>query len=134
MNRVTVTVCRGCCCGTVSKHPDVDHDGQLRELRAAAGQQHRVRASDCLNACEQSNVVVVQPAPAARRAGARPVWLGGILDDTTVSAIAQWLSAGGPGVAALPEPLTAHMFPAPRWTHARTLLRDQGAPEVVRAT
>ncbi|MFY1632080.1 hypothetical protein ACN27F_02145 [Solwaraspora sp. WMMB335] len=58
-----VTVCRGCCCGTSRKHPDVDHDGQLRALRASGA---RVRVVDCLNTCERSNVVVVQPVPAAR--------------------------------------------------------------------
>jgi (2Fe-2S) ferredoxin len=122
VNRVTVTVCRGCCCGTVSKHPDVDHDGQLRVLRAAAGQQHRVRASDCLNVCDRSNVVVVQPTPAARRAGARPVWLGGVLDDGAVAAITEWLADGGPGIAAIPESLASHTFPAPRWPEARTTI------------
>lgn len=128
MNRVTVTVCRGCCCGTTSKHPDVDHEGQLRALRAAAGQRHRVRASDCLNVCERSNVVVVQPAPAARRAGARPVWLGGVLDDEAVAAITDWLARGGPGEADVPVPLAAHTFPAPRWPDARSQLTAAPAP------
>jgi hypothetical protein len=115
VSTVTVTVCRGCCCGTVRKHPGIDHDGQVGRLRAAAGRQHRVRVSDCLNVCGESNVVVVQPAPEARRDGARPVWLGGILDDDVESRIAAWVTAGGPGVAPIPPALAAHAFPAPRW-------------------
>ena len=96
-----ITVCRGCCCGTRDKHPDVDHDAQLRRLATAA----RVRASDCLGVCEHSNVVVVHPHPAARRAGSRPVWLGGVLAEAEVTAVAGWVAAGGPGRADLPEPL-----------------------------
>lgn len=106
-----VTVCRGCCCGTVRKHPDVDHDAQLAVLRAAVP----VQVADCLNACERSNVVVVQPTPLARRLGARPVWLGDVLDDATLSAVADWAAAGGPGYRAMPGRLGPHRFPAPRW-------------------
>ncbi|MFV2018640.1 hypothetical protein [Micromonospora sp. LOL_023] len=106
-----MTVCRGCCCGTVRKHPDIDHDRQLALLRSAVP----VQVADCLNACERSNVVVVQPTPLARRLGARPVWLGDILDDATLSAVAEWATAGGPGHRALPGRLGPHRFPAPRW-------------------
>jgi hypothetical protein len=115
VSSVTVTVCRGCCCGTTSKHPGVDHDGQVGRLRAAAGRQHRVRVSGCLNVCGESNVVVVQPTPEARRGGARPVWLGGVLDGDVESRIAAWVTAGGPGVAPIPPALRAHSFAAPRW-------------------
>ncbi|MCW2506633.1 MAG: hypothetical protein JWO79_4917, partial [Actinomycetia bacterium] len=53
-----VTVCRGCCCGTERKHPGIDHDGLL----AALAEVGAVRVSDCLDVCEDSNVVVVQPS------------------------------------------------------------------------
>ncbi len=33
-----VTVCRGCCCGTLRKHPDVDHDAQLVDLTESIGE------------------------------------------------------------------------------------------------
>jgi (2Fe-2S) ferredoxin len=74
------------------------------------GERHRVRVSECLKVCERSNVVVVHPAPAARRAGARIVHLGDVLDDDLVEAIAAWLDAGGPGVAAPPALLRARVF------------------------
>ncbi|MFY1649964.1 hypothetical protein ACN27J_03605 [Solwaraspora sp. WMMB762] len=106
-----MTVCRGCCCGTRRKHPDVDHDRQLDILRAAGS----VRVSDCLNACDRSNVVVVQPAVLARRLGARPVWLGGVLDETALSIVVDWIAAGGPGLAAPPDRLAGLRFAAPRW-------------------
>ena len=31
-----VTLCRGCCCGTVEKRPDVDHEAQRVRLHALA--------------------------------------------------------------------------------------------------
>ena len=34
MASLSVVVCRGCCCGTETKHPDVDHDGQVAQLHA----------------------------------------------------------------------------------------------------
>ena len=33
----TVTVCRGCCCGTPKKRPGVDHEARLEALRALLG-------------------------------------------------------------------------------------------------
>lgn len=107
----TLTVCRDCCCGSTDKHPDVDHDAQLAALRAGAG-RHRVRVSECLSVCERSNVVVVQPSRAARRGGARPVYLGDILGHDTVDAVSAWLTAGGPGVAEMPSRLGDHVFDA----------------------
>jgi predicted metal-binding protein len=115
---VTVTVCRDCCCGTKRKHPDVDHDAQLNQLREALNTEPadkgegagtgRLVVSQCLLACERSNVVVVTPAPGARNGGARPVWLYMVLTDDQTSAVAEWVRAGGPGLAPLPgvlEPL-----------------------------
>jgi (2Fe-2S) ferredoxin len=110
----TVTVCRDCCCGSRAKHPSVDHDGQLARLRNALGAGHRVRTSMCLDACSQSNVVVVHPAPDARQDGGRPVWFGLVLGDEVTDDIARWISAGGPGVAELPAPLTLSMIDPPR--------------------
>ncbi|MFC7613677.1 hypothetical protein ACFQV2_08835 [Actinokineospora soli] len=67
-----VTVCRGCCCGTIAKHPKVDHAGQVERLRAIGARVGAtVRLADCLDACETSNVVVVQ-APGSSRCG----WAG----------------------------------------------------------
>ncbi|MEV6976757.1 (2Fe-2S) ferredoxin domain-containing protein [Kitasatospora sp. NPDC093806] len=96
---VTVTVCRGCCCGTQEKHPGVDHAGQYERLRTAVGAAGRVRAVKCLDTCAHSNVVVVGPSSEGRAAGGRPVWLGWVLADDMIEEIAQWVQAGGPGLA-----------------------------------
>jgi hypothetical protein len=110
----TLTVCRGCCCGTASKHPGVDHRAQLERFRAAG----RVRVSDCLDACAYSNVVVVSPSPAGRAAGARPVWLLGVLDAETEDELAAWVRAGGPGVAEPPGMLDLRIFTPSRRVRA----------------
>lgn len=110
-----LTVCRGCCCGTLDKHPDTDHRGQLQTLPTSTDSpQVLLRVSDCLDACEHSNVIVVNASPAGRRRGARPTWLGEVLDDTTTQAVLAWVAAGGPGSAELPDNLLAHLFTPPR--------------------
>lgn len=104
-------MCRGCCCGTVRKHPDTDHDAQLAALRAAAGSVGaRVRVVDCLDACSHSNVVVVSPSAQGRAVGARPVWLEGVLDENVTAEVAAWVEAGGPGVADPPGLLDLAVF------------------------
>ncbi|HEY0357644.1 MAG TPA: (2Fe-2S) ferredoxin domain-containing protein [Mycobacteriales bacterium] len=112
-----VTVCRGCCCGT-RKHPDVDHTGQARELRAAVARGGRFRVTDCLDLCESSNVVVVSPSAAGRRAGGRPVWVGDVLHPEVVGAIVGWIAAGGPGTAQRPAELDHHILQPSRRVRA----------------
>ncbi|HEV7755239.1 MAG TPA: (2Fe-2S) ferredoxin domain-containing protein [Mycobacteriales bacterium] len=115
----TVTVCRGCCCGTPAKHPGADHAGQLARLRAAVAGEGRLRQSGCLDLCERSNVVVVGPSATGRRNGGRTVWFVEVLDDRLVTAIADWIRAGGPGVAVPPARLTEHLYvPSRRIRHA----------------
>jgi hypothetical protein len=113
-NGCVVTVCRGCCCGAQAKHPDVDHARQLTQLRTGVAGHGRVRVSDCLDTCERSNVLVVAPSPAGRRAGGRPVWLGEILDPDTTAAVTTWVTAGGPGLTDPPHTLDPHIFNPPR--------------------
>ncbi|MFD5825287.1 hypothetical protein [Lentzea sp. NPDC060358] len=105
-----ITVCRGCCCGTERKHPDVDHDRQLALLRSRLA---AVTVADCLDACEVSNVVVVRPSPAARATGARAVWVGSVLDDEAVHGVADWVDAGGPGLAAPPAAIAGLIVATP---------------------
>ncbi|WP_053709540.1 (2Fe-2S) ferredoxin domain-containing protein [Streptomyces sp. NRRL B-3648] len=105
----TVTVCRGCCCGT-DKVPGVDHRAQLAALKAQLAPVARIRAVNCLDACEQANVIVVQPSSAGRAAGGRPVWLGLVNDPDATDDIVAWVRAGGPGPAAQPEILDLYRF------------------------
>ncbi|MGX6600725.1 hypothetical protein ACWKSP_01110 [Micromonosporaceae bacterium Da 78-11] len=109
-----MTVCRDCCCGNARKHPRVDHDYQLDQLRAELTVPHRVRTSECLDVCEQANVIVVHPTPAARRAGARPVWFGLVGDGAVTEDITAWVRDGGPGVAPLPALLELSVIAAPK--------------------
>jgi (2Fe-2S) ferredoxin len=104
-----VTVCRGCCCGT-PKIARLDHAAQLAGLRQALDGLSQVRVSDCLDACEQANVVVVQPSAAGRAAGGRPVWLGLVNDTDAAEDIAAWIRAGGPGLADPPGVLDLYAF------------------------
>lgn len=108
-SRPTVSVCRGCCCGT-PKIPGVDHAGQLAQLRGALDGAATVRAVECLDACEHGNVVVVQPSAEGRRAGGRPVWLGLVNDSQAVADIATWAGQGGPGIVDPPEILDLYAF------------------------
>ncbi|WP_420031562.1 (2Fe-2S) ferredoxin domain-containing protein [Streptomyces sp. cg28] len=105
-----VVVCRDCCCGTVKV--DADHAAQTARLREIAP----VRISECLDVCEQANVVVVQPSTAGRAAGARPVWLGLVNDRDATEDIADWVRAGGPGVAPRPDILDLYLIEPPRRT------------------
>jgi (2Fe-2S) ferredoxin len=107
INGCTLTVCRDCCCGSLTKHPRVDHDAQLAGLRAALAPEHRVRTSLCLDVCDQSNAMVVQ------RPGARPVWFGLVLDDVVVNDLVDWVHAGGPGVAEMPAALELSVITPP---------------------
>ncbi|MFB6783021.1 (2Fe-2S) ferredoxin domain-containing protein [Streptomyces sp. NPDC056352] len=107
--RCTGTVCRGCCCGT-DKIPGVDHAAQLAALKTELASDARVRAVNCLDACEQANVVVVQPSTAGRAAGGRPVWLGLVNDPGATADITAWVRAGGPGLAETPEILDLYVF------------------------
>ncbi|MFF7333598.1 (2Fe-2S) ferredoxin domain-containing protein [Streptomyces sp. NPDC008150] len=112
--RCTVTVCRGCCCGT-DKVPGIDHAAQLRDLRRELDGIATVRATDCLDTCEHANVVVVQPSPDGRRAGGRPVWLGLVNDTDAAADIRTWAADGGPGLADPPGILDLYVFSPSRW-------------------
>jgi hypothetical protein len=87
MNRRTspllALACRGCCCGT-TKHPEVDHDAQLRAL-ASTGTALEV--TDCLGPCRWSNVVV-----AIDQTTGAQTWFAKILTDDDLTAVARWLA------------------------------------------
>ncbi|MGW2354039.1 (2Fe-2S) ferredoxin domain-containing protein [Actinacidiphila glaucinigra] len=108
--RPTVTVCRGCCCGTTEAVPHLDHAAQLADLRASLAGLATIRLADCLDACERANVIVVQPSAEGRRAGGRPVWLGEVNDPDATGDIAAWIEKGGPGLADSPGTLDLYAF------------------------
>ena len=121
---LVVLLCRGCCCGTTGKHPQVDHAAQLDELETAAGQAPgvEVRVVDCLDECDRSNVAVLRRQGGGRkggRAAERDTWLGGLLTGRATGELAQWLSEGG--VGALP-PAVAGL----RFRHVPPRRRAQG--------
>ncbi|MCQ4082355.1 (2Fe-2S) ferredoxin domain-containing protein [Streptomyces sp. RB6PN25] len=118
---VTVTVCRGCCCGT-PKIPGLDHAAQLAGLRQAIADEARLRVADCLDACEHANVIAVQPSAEGRKAGGRPVWLGLVNDAEAARDITAWVQAGGPGIADPPDILDLYAFSPSR--RIRQTLRD----------
>ncbi|MFF4752249.1 (2Fe-2S) ferredoxin domain-containing protein [Streptomyces sp. NPDC002514] len=119
--RCTVTVCRGCCCGT-AKIPSVDHAAQLATLKTELRSDAQVRVVDCLDACEHANVIVVQPSPAGRTAGGRPVWLGLVNDPDATADIAAWVRNGGPGLTDPPDILDLYTFSPSR--RARRAVED----------
>jgi hypothetical protein len=100
----SVLVCRGCCCGTLRKHPGVDHDAQVDVLTRAAhhGGGH-CRVVDCLDQCSASNLVVVR-----RHDGAPAVWLGGVLSAADTDAVADWLATGA-DTATMPNAVAARV-------------------------
>ena len=107
--RCTVIVCRGCCCGT-PKISGVNHAAQYTGLKRALEPAATVRASDCLDACEQANVIVVQPSVAGRMAGGRPVWLAMVNDHDVEADISDWVASGGPGIAEMPAILDLYEY------------------------
>ncbi|MFG2593100.1 (2Fe-2S) ferredoxin domain-containing protein [Streptomyces sp. NPDC048438] len=116
--RCTVTVCRGCCCGTTAKVPHLDHETQLIDLRRALSDVAMVRRTDCLDACERANVIVIQPSPEGRNAGGRPVWLGQVNDPDAATDITTWVKNGGPGLAEPPDVLDLYTFQPSRRVRA----------------
>jgi hypothetical protein len=86
---LSVLVCRGCCCGTASKHPEMDHPGQVERLRAAlpTGVPSTLWEVDCLGTCASSNVIVV-------RLGQTRRWFGEMLDREHTDMLAAWIHAG----------------------------------------
>lgn len=118
-SRSSVLVCRGCCCGNANKHPDVDHAGQVVDLRAAATSVGaRFHVVDCLGPCEQANVVVV------RRGGLRH-WFGGIGTHETDD-LARWIAGEDDE---LPSSLEATVFGGPTDRAKRRLIPARG-PEL----
>lgn len=108
----TLLACRGCCCGTAEKHPGVDHDGQIERLMVAVTRLAgaRLRITDCLGPCAQSNVIAVRHRDTATpgvRVGT--TWFGDLLETADTDALATWVASGAnPNM--LPARLIARRF------------------------
>ncbi|MGC9671298.1 (2Fe-2S) ferredoxin domain-containing protein [Planosporangium sp. 12N6] len=111
-----IVVCRGCCCGSAAKNPDVDHAARLTRLERFATRHPAaatVRTSECLGPCEHADVVVVRPSPAGRACGGRPVWFG-LVDEYALDRLQAWILDGGPGRVPVPDELLLQQIGRPR--------------------
>lgn len=97
-----LTVCGLCAGETLGEEPGP----QLQRLREVAARGvaslHEV---ECLDQCNQGDVVVVRPCPAGRRGGGRPVWFSGLAGEERTGALEEWLRGGGPGEIDVPAAL-----------------------------
>lgn len=94
------------CAGETLGDSDTRADGQIGRLRDIAGRgRATLHEVDCLDQCNQGDVVVVRPCAAARRRGGRPVWFSGIAGDQQTGLLEEWLRRGGPGYDEVPAPL-----------------------------
>jgi (2Fe-2S) ferredoxin len=95
-----IWVCHGCCCGTMRKHPDVDHR-RLRRIikRRGAEAGCRVTVTDCLGPCGQGNIVVV-------RRGGEIRWFRKMHSRKRTKRLTRFLLDGG-DLTALPPALEA---------------------------
>ncbi|WP_339136040.1 (2Fe-2S) ferredoxin domain-containing protein [Streptomyces sp. f51] len=101
-----------------AKVPHLDHEAQLTDLRTQLATVAMVRRTDCLDACERANVIVIQPSAEGRKAGGRPVWLGQVNDPGAAVDITAWVKNGGPGLADPPDILDLYTFqPSRRVRH-----------------
>lgn len=112
-----LTVC-GLCAGETLGETDPRRDGQLGRLRdISARGAATVYEVECLDQCNQGDVIVVRPCALERRRGGRPVWFSGIAGDEQTDVLEEWLAQGGPGGCAVPELLRAKLIDRTADTH-----------------
>jgi (2Fe-2S) ferredoxin len=100
-----LTAC-GLCAGETLGEGDSRRDGQIGRLRdIAARGTATLTEVECLDQCNQGDVVVARPCADGRRRGASPVWFSGVAGDELTEMLEEWLSGGGPGHREVPEPL-----------------------------
>jgi len=103
-----VTAC-SLCAGETLGSGDPLEGGQLARLRGLESRGVlRLTTAECLDECERGDVVVARPGPGCRGPEARPVWFERLAGDHLTARLADWLVAGGPGVAHVPADLAAH--------------------------
>lgn len=105
-----LTVCT-LCAGETLGETDPHEGGQLGRLRGIAARgAATIHEVECLDQCNQGDVVVVRPCAAARRRGGRPVWFSGIAGDEQTGTLEEWLRSGGPGGREVPGDLAAKLI------------------------
>ena len=112
----SLTVCRGCCCGTDNKKQAAARLDYLRQRLPAVD----VRVSDCLGDCKRKDVVVVHPQPKQRKQGEKPTWLGSMHTTSALDDLIGWLDAGGPGAVLIPITLADNVFRPPAKSKKRS--------------
>ncbi|MFJ3501653.1 (2Fe-2S) ferredoxin domain-containing protein [Streptomyces sp. NPDC090135] len=103
--------------------PRLDHEAQLTDLRTTLSGIATIRRTDCLDACERANVIVIEPSAEGRKVGGRPVWPGQVNDPGAAADIIAWIRDGGPGVAEPPGVLDLYAFQPSR--RVRAELHDE---------
>lgn len=108
-DRVRLNACRECWAGD-----GYELVGRVPLCGLGDREDVQTRSIECFDVCEGDSVAVVQPTAAGRRAGGRPVWLRDTHDPDVVDALAEWIGAGGPGIADEPDLVAIHAFTPPR--------------------
>ena len=94
------------CAGETLGVEDERPGGQLGRLSSLEGRGvARLTLVECLDECERGDVVVARPSRRGRQSDGRPVWFERLAGDAMTGALEQWLTAGGPGRAPLPDGL-----------------------------
>jgi len=106
MKGCSLTVCRGCCCGTDDPHAA---SAWLRALRRALPST-KIQVSDCLGPCDHRDVIVIRPQLQGKHRSHRPVWLAWMGSQSALEDLVTWVKAGGPGQAPCPGSLELNTF------------------------
>ena len=82
-----VVVCKGCCCGNVSRGHDEVPVEFLKKAWAERNLEREIQLtiSGCLGTCEMRNVVLL-------RTDGDHTWLGGLSEKVEYEAIVEWAS------------------------------------------
>ncbi|HSE07881.1 MAG TPA: hypothetical protein VLB29_04385 [Nocardioidaceae bacterium] len=99
------------CAGETLGGGDSRAEGQLGRLRnIAARGSATLTEVECLDQCNQGDVVVARPCALGRRRGVGPVWFSGVAGDELTDVLEDWLREGGPGHRDLPEVLAEKLI------------------------
>ena len=94
-----VSLCRGCCCGSVEKgHPDVPVDWMKVQWKKHGLKKNlQLTISGCLGPCDLSNVVSIT-------SGEKTVFLGRLREFADYAVLFQWALDSAEAERALPLP------------------------------